>query len=744
MRRALLALLCAGIHLPAQPPAGPAGSPNPLRPGIADPNRKSQANLPPEPSTPTIRWVAAPAGAAAGAPYKDLKYPPLRPLEIPRVDSATLSNGMRLDLLEDHELPVVNGTALVHTGTLLDPAGKAGLAALTATVMRTGGAGSANGDQLNRRLEDLAGTVETAVGSSSLSVTFTSLKESAGAVLAILKDMLTEPQFGEPQIDDARTDLRNAIAHRNDDGARIAHREFSDILYGRNTPFGREQDYATIGNILRSDLQAFHARYFFPKNVQIAIRGDFDSAAMRASIERLFAGWTVEQPPPEFPRFQPGASPEVAGIHLAARKGLAQTYFSLGQIGGLLSDKDYAALTVLADILGGPPYNRLALRLHAVLNPATVTARWDARFDMPGLFEILGSSGPLSLVDTLKVIQEEVARIRSTEVTDEELKTAKEGALNSLVFAYDTKAKVLDRVLRYEYYGYPADFIDRYQNALESVSRADILRVAKERLKPESFAIVVVGDPGDFIPPIESLNLPVHTIDLTIPETKVTPVKSDTASLAKGKALLARMQQAVGGMEKLAAVKDSVLVADYVVDQNGRVTSIKHTEQWITPSHYREDNELGGGTISAYFDGEFGWITIPGGSVPLSGVTLKRVQGNLFRQFQLLLQGGSLPGTTANAVDDQTVEITGPAGQWVRVMLDPATGLPAKMRYDGVPRTGSPLLNEEFWSDFHDVGGLKIPFKIAITEGGRRYADVTILEYRINSGLKVSDLDKRP
>ena len=212
-----------------------------------------------------------------------------------------------------------------------------------------------------------------------------------------------------------------------------------------------------------------------------------------------------------------------------------------------------------------------------------------------------------------------MARIRSSEVTEEELKTAKDGAINSLVFAFDTKAKTLSRVLTYEYYGYPADFIDQYQKALEAVTRADVLRVAKERLKPEAFATVLVGDPGDFIPPIESLNQTVHKIDLTIPEPKLTVAKSDPGSIERGKAILARLQQAVGGLEKLAAVKDSTLVADYVVDAGGKVTPIKHTERWIAPMHYREDNELGGGTISSYFDGQFGWITVPGGSVPLSG-----------------------------------------------------------------------------------------------------------------------------
>jgi zinc protease len=756
MKRACLTLLLAAAPLlaqtaaqtpPPQPPTtGPLSYPNPS-PAPTDPNKK--------PATPAIIGIRNPAPPASARPaagsttpssgpaFKDLKFPPLRPVQMPKVDSVTLPNGLRVYLLEDRELPMVNGTALVHTGMLLDPPGKVGLANLTATVMRSGGAGTATPTQLNERLEDLGATVETGMASNSATVMFSSLKESTADVLAIFKQVLTAPQFNEESIEQARTTMRNAIAHRNDDAARLGAREFSDILYGRDTPFGREPQYATLGDIVRADLQAFHARYFFPKNTVLAIRGDFDTAAMKAQIQKLFADWTVEQAPPEFPKARPW-NPADAGVYVATKKDVSQTYIAVGQLGVLLNDKDYAAFAIMAGILGGGSNNRLTQHLRTRASRTSISAVIEPGYDLPGLFEISGSISSLGAIESLKAIQEEVARIRSSEVTDDELRTAKETAINSLVFAFDTKAKTLNRLLTYEYYGYPADFIDQYQKALEAVTRADVLRVAKERLKPETFITVLVGDPHDFIPPIESLNQPVHPIDLTVAVPKIVAAKSSSASLEKGQALMALLQQAVGGLDKLAALKDSTLVANYIVDQGGKVTPIKHTERWLAPTQYREDNELGGGTISSYFDGQFGWITVPGGSIPLTGLTLQQIQGNLFRQYQLLLQGGTLPGTSVNAVDDQTVEISGPSGQWARIVLDAATGLPLKIRYDAVSKAMPPPVTEEVWSDFRDVAGIKMPFKITISEGGRKYADVTIADFRANTGLKLKDLDKRP
>lgn len=707
MRRAAVLALMAGTALVAQPPAGtkPAGGPS----------------------------------------YKDLKYPPLRPVRLPQLNASTLPNGMRLFLLEDRTLPMVSGVALVRTGTLLDPPDKAGLANLAVTVMRSGGAGKDSGEQMDDRLAEDGGAVETSVSATSASVAFSALKDSALDVLAAVRDVLTAPRFGQESIDLARTQMRNAVAQSNEDAGQIAHREFSDILYGRDNPYGREPQSTTIGKLQRSDLTAFHARYFFPRNTILAIRGDFDAAAMKEQVGLLFANWAVEQPaPPSFPRV--AASPaEASGIYVAARKNVSQTSFAMGQLGGMVNDPDYAALTVMAGILGGANRGRIAQRLSGrAANAAAVAANWDGGYDYPGLFEISGTVPSSGAVDVIKAIGEEVARIRSSEVTDEELRIARENAVDSLVFALDTQGKIMRRLMAYEYYGYPADFLDRYQAALASVTRADVLRVARERLQPEAFTTVVVGDPADYMPPLESLGKPVHKIDLSIPEPKMETFHSDAGSAAKGKALLARLQKAAGGIDRLAAVKDCTTVADYQVTVGGKVTPIRHTERWMSPGNYREDNDLGGGTISAYFDGSFGWVTVPGGSVALTGPALKQVEGNAFRQYVLLLQGGKFPDGTVNAVDDLTLEISGGVGQTARLELDPETSLPVRIRYEAAVPNGPPVLTEEIWADFREVGGIRFPFRITIFQGGKRYADVTVSDFRVNSGLKLSDLDKRP
>ncbi len=446
----------------------------------------------------------------------ELKFPPLAPLRIPHVEEYTLANGMRVYLLENHELPLVNGLALVRTGNLFDPADKVGLATLTGLVMRTGGTAARSGDQLDEDLENIAAAVESSIEETSGEVSFSALSENADKVLSVFHDVLTQPAFRQERFDLAKSQLRDEIARRNDDPEAIAGREFNNIVYGKDTPYGCQIEYATLARIQREDLVAFHRRYFFPANILLAVYGDFSTPAMKQKLEALFGGWNDRQDAvPPFPAVRDVPRP---GVYLAVKEDVNQTVFSLGQLGGVLRDKNDPALEIMADILGGGFSSRLFKRVRTQLGYAYgIGAEWAAAYDHPGLFEIEGSTKSGTTTEAIDVARQEVDRIRASEVGDQELETAKETSLNGFVFHFDTPGKTLSRVLRYRYYGYPDDFIFGYQKALGAVTKADVLRVAKEYLHPEAFTVVAVGNPKDFGKPLSALGLPVHPLDLTIP-----------------------------------------------------------------------------------------------------------------------------------------------------------------------------------------------------------------------------------
>ncbi|HTM49624.1 MAG TPA: pitrilysin family protein [Bryobacteraceae bacterium] len=682
-------------------------------------------------------WQAASAQPSrAPASYKDLKFPPLRQIEIPNIERVTLPNGMKLYLLEEHELPLVGGFALVRTGNLFDPKDKIGLASITGTVIRSGGTKNTTGDQLDEKLENIAASVESSIGESSGRVSFSALKENADEVLSMFHDVLTGPEFRQDKVDLAKTQYRSGISRRNDDPHGIAQREFSDIIFGRDNPYGWREEYETIDRIKREDLIAFYKRYYFPANVMLAVHGDFSAAEMKAKLEKLFADWTMQQTAvPPFPKVTAKPAP---GIYLAVKEDVTQTFFDMGHLGGLFRDKDYPALEVMGDILGGGFPSRLFQKVRTKLGYAySVSAAWGANYEHPGMFQISGSTKSLSTTETFIAIREEIDRIRSAEVTDQELKTAKETVENSFIFNFDTRSKTLNRLVNYEYFGYPKDFIFQYQKAIAAVTKADVLRVAKQYLRPQDLVIVAVGNPKDFAKPLDSLGK-VTPIDLTIPEPKVEAAKVDSASLVKGKQLLQRVQQSVGGADKLAGVKDVRQVAEVQIDPAMGGLKLKQTNQWLSTGRFRQEVEAPFGKLSSFTDGRSGWVRGPQGEGALAGPMLKQAQGEIFRSYFGLMSSDRNPDRTVNYAGPGALDISDQSGNSVRLMVDEATGMPLKTSYPGSQGT-----IEESWSDLREVDGMKVPFKIKVTQNGKNFAEVTVQELKVNTGITEEQLSKR-
>lgn len=686
---------------------------------------------------------APPASAAATAPlpasYKDLKYPPLKQLKLPHIEQYTMANGMRVYLLENHELPLIRGLALVRTGNLFDPPDKVGLATLTGTAIRSGGTSAKTGEQLDEQLENIAASVESQIAEGFGSVSFSTLKERTDEVLGIFHDVLTDPAFREDRIELIKSQMRTSISRRNDDAESIVQREFASTIYGHDNSYGWEEEYATVNNIKRQDAVDFYKRYYFPANIVLAVQGDFSAPEMKAKLEKLFGSWNYRQDPvPAFPKVTHKAKP---GIYLATKTDVTQTNFSLGQLGGEMNSKDYPALEVMSYILGGGFQSRLFRRVRTQLGLAyNIGAYWAADYDHPGLFAVSGSTKSGSTEEAIQASREEINRIREHEVSADELEYAKQTVLNGFIFNFDTPSKTLNRLLTYSYYGYPDDFIFRYQKAVEQVTQADVLRVAKQYLDPANFVIVAVGNPKEFDKPLSSLGMPVSNIDLTIPEPKAVAAKADQQSLARGRQMLDKVVQAMGGANAIAAVKDYVENSSVQLDAAAGGIRLSQTEQWLAPAYFRQEGNYPFGKVIVYSDGKSGWMVTPQGTRALGPAETRQAEAELFRNWITLLQSGSNPERTVNDAGGNKIEISDKEGHSLLLAIDPATGLP---RQETFAESGGGSTEEAF-SDWQASGGVRLPRKISIQRGGKHFADAVITDFRVNTGLSPDQMSKKP
>jgi predicted Zn-dependent peptidase len=462
-----------------------------------------------------LTGVAGAAVAGRTTDYKELKYPRLRDIVVPEVERVTLPNGMQLFLLEDHELPLISVSARIRVGSMYEPADKIGLASITGIVMRTGGTTTRTGDEIDEALERIAASVETGIGLNSGSASVSALKRDIDTALEILADVLMNPAFREDKIFLAKMQHRTSIARRNDTPDQIAAREFDKLIYGPDSVYARHTEYATIESITRDDLVAFHRRYFGPNNMMMAVWGDFETKAMIEKIEKAFDGWEkidldlADEPAVDY------EYPET--VNLVRKTDINQSNIYLGHIAGLRSDPDFFALLVMNRVLGGGFTGRLFKNVRSRQGLAySVFGAYASNYSFPGTFYVGCQTKSESTVHAIRAMLEEVRKIRQEEVTDEELAIAKESYLNAFVFNFDTKGEIINRLMTYAYYGYPADFLQRTKDSVERVTKADVLRVARKHLHPDKVQILVVGKPDDFDEPLSTLGQ-VNEIDVTIP-----------------------------------------------------------------------------------------------------------------------------------------------------------------------------------------------------------------------------------
>ncbi len=450
--------------------------------------------------------------------YRQLKYPRLHDVKVPDVQRLTLPNGMQLFVLEDRELPLIHVSALIRTGSIYEPAGKIGLAGLTGTVMRTGGTTTRTGDQIDEQLEQIAASVETSIGDSSGRASLAGVKVDVDTGLAPLADVLMHPAFRQDKIDLAKISARSAVARRNDNPGGIAMREFAKLIYGADSVWARQTEYATIDSITRDDLAAFHRQYFHPNNTMLAVWGDFQAPQMIEKIKDAFKDWPkAEVALPAVPQVKYEFRPTVNAIR---KDDMNQGIIRLGHLGGLMSDPDYHALMVMNEILGGGFTSRLFKNVRSRQGLAySVGGAYRGDYDHPGLFSLNCQTKLKSTVHATEAIIVEVKNMTQEEVTDEELALAKDSYLNSFVFNFASKGQIINRLMTYAYYGYPADFLQKTKENVEKVTKADVLRVAKAHLRPDKMQILVVGRPDDLDKPLSTLG-EVKTIDITIPAPK--------------------------------------------------------------------------------------------------------------------------------------------------------------------------------------------------------------------------------
>jgi zinc protease len=464
-----------------------------------------------------LPFALSPLPAQQTKPWEQIPIPKLHDFKPQQPKRIELKNGIVVFLQEDHDLPFISGSVLIPGGSRdVDPQ-KAGLIGLYWQAWRTSGAAKMGGDAMDDFLEARAAHIETAGDDDSTALSWDSLKGDADQVFSMAMDLLFHPQFSSEKLELAQQQEATAIVRRNDDEDGIAGRESAKLVYGVNSPYTRQPELATIGAVTLADLEAWHDRTLKGKLI-VGISGDFDPAAMEAKVRAAFDGLPPVTPePPRHDRFA-GPTP---GVYFIDKEDVNQSNVQIVGLGIDRHNPDVPAIVVMDEILGGGFGSRLFQKIRTQLALAyAVGGGFELPYDHPGEFRVEVLTKSATTVEATSNALEEIAGTNSRPFTEEELKRAKDDILNSFLFRYDTKGKVLAESERLEFYGYPADYLETYRAALEKVTLDDVTAAAKKYVHPGKLAVLVVGN-GPEIKQSQSLDAlglgAPKPIDITIP-----------------------------------------------------------------------------------------------------------------------------------------------------------------------------------------------------------------------------------
>ncbi len=698
--------------------------------------------------------VLTPVSQALGqaTDWQKVPIPPLAAFKPKQPKRVQLSNGMVIFLQEDHELPLIDGSMRIRGGSVSEPASKVGLTDIYSEVWRTGGTKTQTGDQLDDFLEVRAAKVETGGGPDSTSISFSCLKGDLDDVFKVFVDVLQHPEFRDDKIDIARKGAEDSISRRNDEVSGIAHREAIKLAYGANNPYARIPEYSTIDAITRQDLIDWHAKYLHPNNIILGISGDFDSAAMEARLRAAFDSWpkgpTLAKPDVKY-------DPAKPGYYLIPKEDVNQTNIRMVGMGTTRANPDYYAISVFNEAFGGGFSSRLFNDIRTKRGLAYgVGGGVGTNFGHPGILQIAMGTKSQSTVEAIQALDEDIGNLSKQPITDDEIQRAKDAILNAFIFRLDSPDKILAERVTYEFYGYPPDWLDKYQSEIKKVTAADVNRVAGKYLHRNELAVLVVGNTKEFDKPLSSLGT-VKEIDITIPpppadKSSAGSDKSEEskpqASNPEGKALAEKVANAMGGLPKLQSIK-TMHVNISEGEPGGTPAPVDITLAFPDNIHVEVQTPQGQLTLIA---------TANAGYMSMAGMGTRAMPPS--QKEEMITQVHHDPVYVAQHVNDPAVTFTSAGTEKIgdvdaaildiggsipslRWYIDPKSGRILREKYKGMGPAG-PFDGETELSDWRTADGLTFPYTHKNKQNGQESSLVEYKKIEINPTIDPKAFEK--
>lgn len=425
----------------------------------------------------------------------------------PEPTRVVLPNGLTLLVVERHQQPIVSVSAVVRAGEAQDPAGRSGLAALTAELLRRGTT-TRSAPVIAGAIDAVGGSLSAEAGLESSDVGLSVLKKDLHAGLDLMADVLLHPAFAPAELARLKEEHAAGLQAMLDDPDQVLRTAFTATIYGGN-PYGRHETLSSLKALSRADVKAFYTRHYRPNNTFMAVVGDITPEEACVRFTKAFGAW-ARKPVPQDAAPAPVRATERRVVLVDAP--LNQSYVRIGHVGVARNHPDYFPLMVMNYILGGDFTSRLNLSIRDRQGLAYGASSGLGMNLHGGSFSAAVNTKTESTGQALASLLAEIQTMQEQPVGAEELRIAKDYLTGSFPLRFETNGDLAREVVNIEFFGLPADYLQTYRAKLESVSAADVQRVARAYLDPAQAAVVVVGS-GAAVEPVLATYGPVKRLE---------------------------------------------------------------------------------------------------------------------------------------------------------------------------------------------------------------------------------------
>jgi zinc protease len=444
----------------------------------------------------------------AGFDRKVIPTPgPVPPLTVPTWTKSTLANGAGLIVIERRGLPLVDfGIWLMGGAEHVEPFAKPGVASFIGPMMLEGTT-TKNGEALAEAQQLLGIRLAIGIGGQSGSVGFTSTTSTFKDTLTLLMDVVLNPTFPADALERQRSQRLIAFKQNMARTAGIAGRVFPKLLYGDEHQLGRVVSEGSLASITRDDLVAFHKAYMQPGRATVVVSGDVNAAEVRKTIDAAMASWARSGEKPAF-NYAKLPAPKATTIYLVDHPKAAQSTVTIGNPGPPRSTADYYALEVMNTMLGGMFQSRLNANIREDKGYSYGVGSGFGYGRGPGAFrtggDIVSDKTAAALVEFMKELG---GILGPRAVTDEEMQTSKAALIQSLPSEFETVSSVNGAIASLWLQGLPDDYYQQFVTRVSAVTKADVVRVAKQHIDLDHLVILVVGDRETIEAPIRAAKI---------------------------------------------------------------------------------------------------------------------------------------------------------------------------------------------------------------------------------------------